>query len=206
MTLEVGPRRCTVEEYLRLEAESSEKHEYWDGFIVPLSQLIAMAGGSYEHSLIGANFIRALGNQLAGGPCRVMGPDLRIKAPRGSAYFYADGSVVCGQPQFDPDAGPRTTILNPRIIIEVLSTSTEAYDRGKKLLRYFQIPSLEEYVLVSQAEPRIDSFFRHADGSWSFNVACGINAAVTLWALKIELPLAEIYENVQFPADQPPAP
>jgi len=165
MTLPVQQRRYTVEEYLRLEAESDEKHEYWDGFIVSLSRLIGMAGGTYEHSLITMNFARSLGNRLDGGPCHVMGSDLRIKIPRSRLYVYPDASVVCTDPKFDPQAGERTTLLNPRVVVEVLSPSTEVYDRVKKLVKYLEIETLEEYVLVSQSEPRVDTYFRHADGS-----------------------------------------
>ena len=205
MTLPLQQRRYTVEEYLRLENESEEKHEYWDGFIVPLSQLMAMAGGTYEHSLITTNFTSALNARLKGGPCRVMGSDLRIKVPRSPFYLYPDASVICDPPQFDPQAGGRTTVLNPRVAVEVLSPSTEAYDRGKKLQRYLQIPSLEEYVLIAQVEPGIDTYFRHADGSWTFSVAYGLEAAVVLRSLAVSVPLGEVYANVDFPPPQIPA-
>lgn len=205
MTLPLQHRRYTVEEYLRLDNESDEKHEYWDGFIVPLSQLIAMAGGTFEHSLITTNFTSALNARLKGGPCRVMGSDLRIKVPRSPFYLYPDASVICDPPLFDPQAGGRTTVLNPRVAVEVLSPSTEAYDRGKKLQRYLQIPSLEEYVLIAQAEPSIDTYFRHPDGSWTFSVAYGLDATVTLRSLGVSVPLGEVYANVDFPPPQIPA-
>jgi len=205
VTLPLQHRRYTVEEYLRLDNESDEKHEYWDGFIVPLSQLIAMAGGTFEHSLITTNFTSALNARLKGGPCRVMGSDLRIKVPRSPFYLYPDASVICDPPLFDPQAGGRTTVLNPRVAVEVLSPSTEAYDRGKKLQRYLQIPSLEEYVLIAQAEPSIDTYFRHPDGSWTFSVAYGLDATVTLRSLGVSVPLGEVYANVDFPPPQIPA-
>jgi len=237
VTLPLQHRRYTVEEYLRLDNESDEKHEYWDGFIVPLSQLIAMAGGTFEHSLITTNFTSALNARLKGGPCRVMGSDLRIKVPRSpfylypdasvicdpplfdpqaggrttvlnprvAVYLYPDASVICDPPLFDPQAGGRTTVLNPRVAVEVLSPSTEAYDRGKKLQRYLQIPSLEEYVLIAQAEPSIDTYFRHPDGSWTFSVAYGLDATVTLRSLGVSVPLGEVYANVDFPPPQIPA-
>lgn len=201
MTLEAPRRRYTVEEYLRLEAESEERHEYWDGYIVSLSQVIGMAGGTYEHSVIGANVIRVLGNKLEGGPCRVMSPDMRIKVPRTPLYVYPDASVVCGPPAFDPQAGDRTTLLNPRVIVEVVSPSTEVYDRGKKLARYIEIDSLQEYVIVAQSEPRVDTYYRDADGSWAFGVALGIEAVVRLRSLDVTLPLREIYAGVEFPPD-----
>ena len=198
-------RRYTVEEYLRLESESLERHEYWDGFIVPLSRLIAMAGGTYEHSVIGANFSAALISRLKGGPCRVMGPDMRVKVGRSRLYFYPDTSVVCAEPQFDPQSETRTTLLNPRVIVEVLSPSTEAYDRGKKLVKYLQIETLEQYVLISQSEPRVDTYYRHTDGSWTFSIASGIDDAVTLRSLGVEVPLREIYSGIGFPPESAPA-
>ncbi|HEY8748971.1 MAG TPA: Uma2 family endonuclease [Tepidisphaeraceae bacterium] len=199
-------RHYSVEEYLQLESQSPEKHEFWDGFIVNLSQLIGMAGGTYEHSLITVSFARALGNQLQGGSCRVMSPDMRIKLPRSPLYFYPDASVICGQPQFDPESDSRTTLLNPRVIIEVISPSTEVYDRGKKLVKYIEIPTLEEYVLISQAEPRIDTYFRHTDGSWTFSVWSGLEAVLNLRALEIKIPLAEVYAGIEFPPDSESAP
>jgi Uma2 family endonuclease len=152
-------RRYTVEEYLRLEEESEERHDYWDGYIVPLSQLINMAGGTYEHSLITTNLSAALVSKLK----------------------------------------PRTTLLNPRIVVEVLSPSTELYDRAKKLLKYFQITSLQEYVLVAQTEPRIDTYFRHPDGSWAFSIAIGIEGLLTPRSLGVSIPLKEIYAGITFP-------
>ncbi len=184
-----------------MEEASEEKHEYWDGLIVPLSELIAMAGGTYNHSRVTANLIRALGNRLGAGPCAVMTSDMRIKVPRSPYYLYPDTSVVCDKPQFDPESPATTTLLNPRLIAEVLSPSTESYDRGKKLEKYIRIPSLEEYILISQDEPRLDTYFRHADGSWTFNVASGLDAAVAFRSLSITVPLDEIFAGVEFPPE-----
>jgi Uma2 family endonuclease len=201
MTMPVKTRRCSVEEYLRLEAQSPEKHEYWDGVVVNLSQLIGMAGGTFEHSLITTNFTRALGNRLTNSPCRVMSSDLRVKLPQSRHYLYPDSSIVCQPPQFDPVAGGRTTLLNPRIVVEVISPSTETYDRGKKLLKYIQIPASEEVIFVAQSYPRIDSYFRHPDGSWTFSVAWELDASIRLRSLSVELPLREVYAGVEFPPD-----
>jgi len=206
MSLEAPRRRYTVEEYLRMEAESEERHEYWEGFIVPLSQLISMAGGTYEHSLIGTNVIGSFRDALKGSACRAVGPDMRVKLPRKLLYFYPDVSVVCGEPVFDPEGGRRTTLLNPRGILEVISPSTEAYDRGKKLVKYLEIESLEEYVLVAQSEPRVDTYYRSADGSWAFGVALGLDTNVRLRSLDVTMPLREIYAGVEFPPEEDEAP
>jgi Uma2 family endonuclease len=134
----------------------------------------------------------------------VMSSDMRIKIPRNPQYFYPDASVVCGQPEFDPQAGERTTLLNPKVVTEVLSPSTESYDRGKKLAQYIKIPSLEEYVLVSQDEPRLDTFFRRDDGSWTFSVSAGSDATVALRSMGMDVPLAEIYAGIEFPPQKEP--
>jgi Uma2 family endonuclease len=187
--------RFSVEEYLRLEAEAAERHEYRDG------EIVAMAGGSPEHSLIIANLIREVGNQLKGSPCRVYDSNLRIRIPRSTLYTYPDLSVVCGEPQFDPQDRRRTTILNPRVLFEVLSEGTEAYDRGDKFRRYLQIESLQEYVLLSQSSPWAGSYLRRDDGSWLFTPAAGLGAVIKLQSVEIELPLAEAYAGITFPPE-----
>src|SRR5438105_5763209 len=132
------PRRFTIDEYLRLEASAKQRHEYRNG------QIIAMAGGSPEHSLIIANVIRELGNHLKGKPCRVYDSNLRVRIPRTPLYTYPDVSVICGETQVDPQDPGRTTATNPRLIVEVLSSSTEADDRGEKFRRYRSLESLDE--------------------------------------------------------------
>ena len=101
----------------------------------------------------------------------------------------------------DPQSPPRTTLLNPRLIVEVLSPSTELYDRGKKLAKYFEIASLREYVLVAQTEPRLDSYFRHPDGTWAFSISSGMESSLRLGSLEISIPLKEVYSGVSFPLD-----
>jgi Uma2 family endonuclease len=127
---------------------------------------------------------------------------MRLRIQGRSSYIYPDISVVCGQPKFDPDDPKQTTILNPRLVVEVLSESTESYNRGAKFDLYRQVPSLEEYVLVSQDQPLVESFMRQDKGAWLLNVFKGLGTAVTLRSLQIELPLAEIYEGVEF--ENPP--
>jgi Uma2 family endonuclease len=192
MTTDPQPRRYTVEEYFRLEFDATEKHDYRAG------EILAMSGGSASHSLIIANTIAALGNRLRGGPCRVYDSNLRIAVARDVRYSYPDASVICGQPEFDPKDRNQTTATNPRLIVEVLSPSTEAADRGEKFERYLKLASLEEYVLVLQDHPRAESFFRRPDGTWLFTYAEGLEALVTLRSLKIDVPLADVYAGVDF--------
>jgi Uma2 family endonuclease len=206
MTQQAHPkRRYTVEEYLRFEAESPERHEYHDGEIVAVGELLAMAGGSLNHSLIIANVIRELGNRLRGTPCRVFDSSLRIRIPRKTLYAYPDVSVVCGPTAFDPDRSLGETILNPRLIVEVLSPGTEAYDRGKKFARYGEIDSFQEYVLVSQDTMFVETFFRQADSTWQFRNFSGSDGVARLRSVGADLSLAEVYAGVEFESDSPPA-
>jgi Uma2 family endonuclease len=199
MTLhQAKPARFTIEEYLRLEADAVEKHEYRDG------EIVAMAGGSPQHSLVIANLIREVGNRLKGKPCRVYDSNLRVRVARTTLYTYPDLTVICGDPEFDPQDRNRTTVVNPRLVVEVLSPATEAEDRGEKFIRYLQIDSLQEYVLVSQLAPRVETYFRRGDGSWLFTPAAGLEALAKLRSLEIDLPLAEAYAGIEFPPEPSP--
>jgi Uma2 family endonuclease len=191
------PARFTVTEYLQLEAGAKVRHEFRDG------EIVAMAGGSPEHSLIIANIIRELGNRLKGKPCRVYDSNLRVRIPRTPLYTYPDVSVICGETQVDPQDPGRTTATNPRLIVEVLSNSTEADDRGEKFRRYLSLESLEEYVLVSQVRARVETFTRQGDGSWRFATAAELESRAVFSSLQVELPLSEIYAGVQFPPEEP---
>lgn len=201
MTLPLEPHhRYTVEEYLELEGRSpQDKFEYREGLIVNMREALAMAGGSTEHSLINANLIRAVGNRLEGGPCRIYSNDLRIRIPRKALYTFPDAAVVCGRAELDQHPSAGSTLTNPRVIFEVLSPSTELYDRGDKFALYREIPSLAEYVLVSQSHPRIETYFRPDDGGWTFGPYDGLDRSVSLLSLKLDLPLAEVYAGIEFP-------
>ncbi len=191
--------RYTISEYLAFERAAHERHEYRDG------EILVMSGGSYKHSLILANLIGELRNALKGKPCRALESNLRVRIPRTPLYTYPDASVICGEPQIDPNDEALETVTNPRVLVEVLSPSTEAYDRGEKFTRYRQIETLEEYVLVSQDVPRVELFFRQADGTWVFTVFSGLGARAKLAGLGIELPLAEIYAGVEWAPETAPA-
>lgn len=192
-------RRVSVSQYLHAEESAEQRHEFHDG------EVLAMSGGTYEHSLIGANLIIALGRRLTGSPCRVLESNMRVRIARANRYLYPDASIVCHEPQFDPQDVKRTTIVNPRIIVEVLSDSTEAYDRGMKFNYYRELEALEEYVLVSQARPLIETFVRQNDKTWLFTTSAGLDGRVALRTVRLELPLAEVYAGVSFPAGNVPS-
>ena len=194
----ISKRRHTVDEYLRMERDSLEKHEFHDG------EILAMAGNTPDHSLIASNLIREIGIRLKGKSCRVYESNLRLRAGRSQRYVYPDLSVICGPVQFDPLDTKQETATNPRVLVEILSPTTEAYDRGEKFDRYREIASLEEYILVWQHAPRVELFRRQADGTWTFSAAVGTDSTIK-FALGIELPLSDVYDGITFPP-APPAP
>lgn len=179
-------RKLTGAEYLEIERAAEFRSELVEG------EMVAMSGGSFEQSTVISNLVGELRNRLKGRPC----PDLRVFAPESNLYTYPDVVVVCGQPQFLDDR--RDTLLNPTLLAEVLSPSTERYDRGRKFAHYREIPSLTEYLLVAQDEPRIESYVRAEDGRWIFREATGLEATLELPSLGIQLPLAEVYDQVDF--------
>ena len=176
-------------DYLELERQSETKHEYVNG------RIVAMSGGTSRHSLLAANTIRAVGERLrtGGRNCVPLTSDQRIYVPATGLYTYPDVTVVCGKPEYhttDP-----STLVNPILIVEVLSTSTEAYDRGAKFAHYQSLVSLKGYVLISQAERRIESFLKVEVG-WLYTEFRG-QAVATLEAIEVTVPLDEIYENAE---------
>jgi len=194
-------QRFTFLEYLWLDQNSGLRHEYLDGHVW------AMAGGSPDHAAIAANLIALLGALLREGPCRVFTADLRIRVVATGLGTYPDLSVVCGALEADPEDPRGHTVTNPKVLVEVLSPSTEDYDRGEKLAHYKQIPSLEAVLLVAQEERRVE-IWRRIRGGWTLDVAHGRDL-VALPSLQLRLPLAEIYRGVEGPSRErvsPPAP
>jgi Uma2 family endonuclease len=198
--------RCSVDESLRFERGAEAKHDYRDGRIVPT--LV----GSPDHSLITANVTAEVGTRIRGTGCLAYASTLRLFVPpdvgHGLGYTYPDAMVICGRPALDAADDLGHTATNPRLIVEVLSPSTEAYDRGEKFRRYLRIPSFEEYVLVSQVVPVVETYTRQADGSWTFRAFEGLEVTAQLRSLEIDLPLAEVFAGVEFPspADGPTSP
>jgi Uma2 family endonuclease len=185
--------RITEEEYLRIERAADFKSEFFDG------EMFAMAGGSPAHSLIATNLAGEFRGRLKGSTCVAYNSDLRIKVEATGLWTYPDLSIICGGIRFA--SGTEDTAVNPSVIVEVLSDSTEAYDRGKKFEQYRQIASLREYLLVSQKEPRIELFIRQADGQnarWLLSEASGLNSSIEVPSLGISLSFAEVFANVEF--------
>ncbi|MSU62981.1 MAG: Uma2 family endonuclease [Pedosphaera sp.] len=183
-------RKLTQQEYLEVERRAHFKSEFFDG------EMFAMAGGTPHHSLIATNLAREFGNALKGRPCIPYNADLRVKIEATGLFTYPDLSVVCGPLEFAP--GTDDTIINPTLIIEVLSDSTEAYDRGKKFEHYRQIRSLKEYVLVSQKEPKMEIFTRQADDRWLLSEASDLEVKFEITSLGIAVSPAEVFANVKF--------
>jgi Uma2 family endonuclease len=184
-------QRLTEAEYLALERAAEFKSEFYDG------EVFAMSGGSPMHSLIGANTLIALGNQLRGGPCRSYTSDLRVRPPGVPFYTYPDISVVCGPLEFDDEQDD--TITNPSLLVEVASPTTEGYDRGVKFKLYQKMRSLREYLVISQSEPTLDLFIRQDSDEWLLRSATGLDGSLVLPKLGVTLSLQEIYAGVAFP-------
>lgn len=182
----------TVEDYLTLERSASYKSEYRDG------QIYAMTSASRKHNLVSGNIYRELSLQLIKRPCEAYINDMRVKAAEASSYHYPDVAVVCGTPQFE-DAQV-DTLLNPTLLIEVLSPSTEAYDRGSKFAHYRKIASLREYLLVAQDQPNIERYVRQGD-VWILSEVTGIEAAMSLDSIDCVLSLREVYDKVVVDVD-----
>jgi Uma2 family endonuclease len=186
----------TPVEYLRIERESPYKSEYFKG------EMFAMAGGSARHSLIIANLVRELGNRLKGRPCMAFESNLRIRVAATGLYTYPDASVVCGELEYDTEDTRSETITNPTVIAEVLSPTTEAYDRGKKFRHYGRLETLKEYLLISQETPAIERFYRNLDGTWTLTTKTGLDQTLELPSIGITISLAEIFDRVQFEPGQ----
>jgi Uma2 family endonuclease len=174
----------TFAEYLAIDAASEFKNEFLDG------EIFAMSGGTIDHAALTANVTRLLGNALAGKRCRVLSADARIRVLATGLGTYPDVSVVCRAIETDPEDA--NTVVNPSLIVEVLSKSTEDYDRGKKFDHYKRIPSLRDYVLVSQREQLIEHFTRGSDGTWKLHKKARPPEVVKL-LIGCELSVADVY-------------
>ncbi len=178
----------TEAEYVEIERRSDIKHEYYQG------EMFAMAGASRKHNIISSNIIRDLGNQLRQGPCRVFPSDMRVKIDRIRKYVYPDVSVVCNKDEFTDEE--EDTITNPDLIIEILSDSTEAYDRGHKFAHYRKLTSLKEYVLISQDERKIEIFTKNESGYWLYAETDEDRFEIILKSVSCKLNLNDVYEKV----------
>lgn len=204
MSLQNVQQHHTVEEYLALERQSEERHEYLDGLIY------AMAGESTEHGIICVNCTGQLYNQLLGTPCQVFSKDIKVRSgplplalhSTKGLFSFPDLLVVCGGLEFLDEY--RDVLLNPKVIIEVLSPTTEAFDRGKKFWRYrTYLSSLTDYLMVAQSMPMIDHYV-HRSGEWVLNTVSGLDGTINIASIDCSLRLADVYDRVSFPEPSDP--
>lgn len=187
----------TPEEYLAQEREAFERHEWLDGLVY------AMSGESPNHSLITTNIIIELGTQLRGSPCAVFSPNMKVRAelvPGKSTkglFAYPDVLVVCGKPAFHDQH--RDVIVNPKVIIEVLSKSTSRYDHEEKFEKYAQNKSLTDYLLVSPQRPHVQHFMRKPRGRWEVVIETKLTGSIVIASIKCRLRLANVYDRIEFP-------
>ncbi|HEX8072745.1 MAG TPA: Uma2 family endonuclease [Pyrinomonadaceae bacterium] len=187
--------RHTPAEYLALERQAETRHEYLDGLIYE------MAGESLAHSQICINLARELSTRLKGKPCQALSPNMKVRTSEAGLFAYPDLTVVCGEPLFHDRQ--RDVLLNPRVIFEVLSPSTERYDRGKKFMRYCSaVETLTDYVLVSQDMPLLEHLERQADGRWLHAFVRGLTEKLRLPSVDCEVRLSEVYDRVEFPPEE----
>jgi len=184
-------RKYTLEEYLELDRNSESRLEYWDG------EIFDMSGVSPEHDQIESNIHFHLRSKIRGKKCRIFLANTRIKVPSLPPYRYGDSSGLCGHPEYE-DIGGVQALVNPALIIEVLSASTEAYDRGDKFTHYKSIPSLVEYLLIAQHRPHVSHFVKQDDGSWNLREYNDLSTSFRLTSLDCQLSLEEIYEDFSF--------
>jgi Uma2 family endonuclease len=181
-------RLLTPAEYLAIERDVRQKHEFYRG------EMFAMGGASTDHNQIAFNLATELGALLKSGPCRAYLNDMRVKVSATGLYTYPDLVVTCAKPAFEDTQ--LDTLLNPQVVIEILSDATEKYDRGKKFEHYRQIESLREYALMAQDRSHIDLFTRGDDNLWRLSEATGLDASIELSAIGCRLKLADIYAKV----------
>jgi Uma2 family endonuclease len=183
--------RLTPEQYLELERAAQDvRSEYYNG------RMYAMSGGSHPHAIVIGNLARELGIALKRGPCLVTTSDMRVRVSKTGLYTYPDVVVVCDPPKYGD--GRHDTLLNPTLILEVLSPSTEAYDRGFKFAQYRMLESLREYVLVSQSEPRVEIFRRQSSGDWLLSESAGMESLCRFDSVGCAIAMKDAYDKVTF--------
>jgi len=182
-------KKYTSDEYLALEEKAEFRSEYDNG------EIVAMSGGSLNHAQITANLGRNIGNKIS-DDCRVLTTDMRVQVENYRKFYYPDVLIICDKPAFYQKRND--TITNPVLIVEVLSDSTEAKDRGEKLLAYRTLESLQEYILVSQSKPIVEQYFKNTDGNWVHKATIGLKSVVTFESVGITLSLEEIYQKIEF--------
>jgi Uma2 family endonuclease len=198
--MELANPQYTIDQYLQMERAAEERHYYFDG------EVYAMAGESPAHGDITVNIVGTLVNQLKGTPCRARTKDTKVRSgPMISSgqstrglFSYPDVLVICGEPEHLDAA--KDVVLNPKVIIEVLSKSTEAFDRGEKFTRLQTYnPTLTDYLLVSQGTPQMEHFTRQEEHRWSYCLTTGLDAKVEITSIQCTLKLADVYDRIKFP-------
>jgi Uma2 family endonuclease len=192
--LAYSKQHYTIEEYLAMEEASTEKHEYYQG------EIFAMSGAKLSHNIVSANILTGLMTRLKGKPCQPYNSDTRIHIEKNSLFTYPDISIICGEPQTRDDDD--FNVLNPTVIIEVLSHSTRRYDQLAKFQLYRDIPSLREYVLVDTETVSIESYFVNQHGYWELRECKHINESLVFQSIDISLPLQDIYERTRIVKDK----
>lgn len=182
-------RFYTLKEYYQIVKESDERYEYWNG------EIFLMSGASPEHVFIADNVLTILKNQLKGRNCRPFSSDMRLKVPTAPPFRYADVGVACGELVFE-EIDSLKALVNPILLLEVLSSSTERFDRQKKFEFYKSIESFQEYLLVAQNQASIIQYVKQADGSWQGNEVIGLDSQIYLPSIDCSLVLREVYESV----------
>jgi Uma2 family endonuclease len=185
----------TAEQYLEIERKADYKSEFFNG------EMFAMAGAQRAHNQLVASLVRELGQQFRGRPCDVYPSDMRVRVKSTGLYTYPDVTAVCGEQRFAD--GQTDTLLNPSLIVEVLSSSTEAYDRGRKFEHYQSIESLREYLLVASDRMHVDLYSTQPDGRWLLTSASLPEDSLILESVGAELLLADLYEKVELSPDLP---
>jgi len=186
----------TPEQYLEIERKAEFKSEYYQG------EMFAMSVARRAHNLIATNAVRELSSQLLERPCEVYSGEMRVKVSPVGLYTYPDVFVVCGEPRFLDDTFD--TLVNPTVLIEILSESTESYDRDKKLELYRSLESLAEYVMISYLRVRVERYTRQPDGTWNYASKTSLEDSIDLKSVDCQLRLADVYLKVPF--IQPPSP
>jgi len=195
LSMSVAEKRFpSGEEYLAWERKADFKSEYLRG------EIYAMSGAALNHNIISSNLNRFIGNKLDGRPCLALGSDMKVQIDTADAYFYPDISGLCGELEFHDDR--QDIYRNPQFVIEILSDSTESFDRGKKFFNYQMLPSLKEYVLVSQKRAVVEIFRKDGD-RWIYQLLKGADAVLGLESVDCEVSFEEIYRNVEFPPEEP---
>jgi Uma2 family endonuclease len=182
-------QRYTPEEYLALERAAEDKSEYFNG------EIFAMTGASRRHNLVAGNVFATLHAQLRKRPCEIYPSDMRVKVSPTGLYTYPDVVVVCGEPSFDDEQ--KDTLLNPTVLVEVLSKSTMSYDRGEKFEHYRKLESLAEYLVIAQNKYHVEHYVRQPDNQWLLSETDDLQKTVHLLSIECELALADIYDKVE---------